>query len=51
MCFIVCFLNNVKSLASVFKIASPKLVYSCIPHEKIQVNPTFWSGSEILVSP
>ena len=22
---------------------------SCIPDEKIQVNPRFWSGSEILV--
>ena len=22
--------------------------FSCIPDEKIQVNPRFWSGSEIL---
>ena len=24
------------------------IILSCIPDEKIQVNPRFWSGSEIL---
>ena len=37
------------SPTAAFVFSTYIVVYSCIPDEKIQVNPRFWSGLEILV--
>ena len=37
-----------KAISAIYLKVS-RIYFSCIPDEKIQVNPEYWSGSEILV--